>query len=276
MDTGLPCGSRGNTMSQARQRVHYSNHVATFHLQNNELDQALISLKCMEAEIAALPPAERQALLPVVASNLAFFYFRRGKHATALQYTQKAKAHERRAFGAVDFATLLRTAAVLSKMKHHSEALKLCRGAVTALQSAAANAEAADDSALPPSYHAHLAVAYHNYAAELARMQQMAEAAAAAKIADELVAHALPTKHLWARTIRTTLQKLRDMNLSTAFVRHSLRPGAFASADRNFVGASHAGSQNVSDETPLEGAVVERRELVASASLPAIRSQRGC
>ena len=53
------------------------------HLQSGQLDKALRFLKQMEAEItASLPAHEQQELLPVAYSNLAHFYYRKGKFAS--------------------------------------------------------------------------------------------------------------------------------------------------------------------------------------------------
>ena len=41
-----------------------------------------------------------------------------------------------------------------------------------------------------------------------------------------LCVQALPKKHRWVRTIHKSVQRLRDMHLSTSFVAHSLRPAA--------------------------------------------------
>ena len=43
-------------------------------------------------------------------------------------------------------------------------------------------------------------------------------------VADQLAALSLPAKHRWARQICSTVQKLRDLHVSTSFVQHSLRP----------------------------------------------------
>ena len=61
------------------------------------------------------------------------------------------------AYGAADFATLLRASAVLCSLRRHSDSLHLCRTALLSLQRAAAEEEA---SGAPPAitYHAHLAV----------------------------------------------------------------------------------------------------------------------
>ena len=51
----------------------------------------------MEADILqTLPQEEQTVLLPVAFSNLSYFYYRRGKFATALRYMQRAEALERR------------------------------------------------------------------------------------------------------------------------------------------------------------------------------------
>ena len=73
-------------------------------------------------------------------------------------------------------------------------------------------------------YHAFLAVGYHNLGVCYARCDQLQEANAMLNVADELAARALPAKHRWAKQICATVQRLRDLHLSTSFVTHSLRP----------------------------------------------------
>ena len=48
--------------------------------------------------------------------------------------------------------------------------------------------------------------------------------AEAAKLAQELVAKALPAKHRWVKLIGSTARLLSDMHVSTTFVEASLRP----------------------------------------------------
>lgn len=129
------------------------------------------------------------------------------------------------AYGAADFASLLRTGGVLCAMNKHTASMRYTQAALDSLQQGAAEQEAAGKP-LPAAYHAHLAVAYHNYATQLARGKMLYEASAAIKIAHQLAAQVLPTKHRWARAIHASEQLLRDIHLATSFVTHSLRPRA--------------------------------------------------
>ena len=82
-------------MAAARQKAHYNNKVAIVALQSGELDHALLALKEMEATIKhKLPPSERLQLAPVAMSNLAYYYFKKGKLPAAAQYMEKAAALE--------------------------------------------------------------------------------------------------------------------------------------------------------------------------------------
>jgi hypothetical protein len=103
---------------------------------------------------------------------------------------------ERRVYGSADFATSLRSACVLCGMRHHTESLRAVRRGLAALQRAALADQPpeqpeAGPPALPLAYHAHLAVLYHNLAAQLARVQLLQDASAAVKVAEVLVSQVL-------------------------------------------------------------------------------------
>jgi len=184
-------------------------------------------LKEMEDNIRrSLPARERAQILPVAMNNLAYFYYRKGKYQASHAHMAKAMQMERKAYGAVDFATHLRMAAVTARLSHHTEALGHCRAALRVLQESAAQEQADPEGApaLPRAYHAHLAVVYHNLAVQLAYLQQLQHASGTAKVAQQLVTQALPAKHRWVRHISSSARRLRDMHLSTSFVEHSLRP----------------------------------------------------
>ena len=239
--------------SETLQRVSYLNQAGVVQLQDAKLDYALMSFKEMEKAIKAALPAgkPRAALLAVAYSNIAGFYFRRGLPAPALQYAQRAATLEERAHGAVDFATLLRLGAVHSKSsKGHVRGLAHCEAAVEALRqvgsattpsgaaptpimtlpawrdAAARGAEgpAQPRRAMHAAYQAHLAVAYHNLAVELAYVQRLQDASAMIHVADELASQSIPAKHRWARAICASVQRLRDLHVTNSFVQHSLRP----------------------------------------------------
>lgn len=59
------------------------------------------------------------------------------------------------------------------KVKQHDESLRLCRAALSVLQQGAEAEAAVGASELPSSFHAHLAVVYHNTAVQLAQTHQM-------------------------------------------------------------------------------------------------------
>ena len=130
---------------------------------------------------------------------------------------------ERRAYGAVDFATHLRMAAVTARLRQHADSLKHCRASIRALQQSAEQADAQADGELRVAFQAHLAVAYHNAAVALAQNQHLQEASAAAKLAQELAAATLPAKHKWVHSINSTSRLLADMHLSTSFVTEQMR-----------------------------------------------------
>jgi len=203
--------------------VHMDNQRAVAFLKAGKLDNALVMLKETEATVRQkLPAQERLQVLPVIMNNLAFFYYRKGKHASAMAYMQRTLQMERRAYGAVDFATHLRMAAVASKLKHHSDSLKHCKAALTVLQQTAGEEEGSSPE-LRGAFHAHLAVAYHNTAVQLAQTQQLREASAAAKLAQQLATTALPAKHRWVQRISATTRLLQDMHISTSFVNQQVR-----------------------------------------------------
>ena len=129
---------------------------------------------------------------------------------------------ERRAYGAVDFATHLRMAAVSSKLKLHPESLRHCRASLAVLQQTASE-EQEGSGEVQAAFNAHLAVAYHNTAVQLAHMQQLHEASVAAKLAHKLAATSLPPKHRWFHTISSTARLLKDMHISTTFVTQQVR-----------------------------------------------------
>ena len=218
-------GEGEGSQSSLRRQVHQCNKAAIALLQSGQMDEALLALKELEANVRKnFSPKERARLLPVATNNLAFYYFRRGKHASATAYMQKAMQMERTVYGAVDFATHLRMAAVEAKVKNHAESLKHCRAALKVLQQGAQDEEAGGTTELPAGFAAHLAVAYHNAAVELAQTQQLQEASASAKLAQELVAKALPAKHRWVKLIGSTARLLSDMHVTATFVEASLRP----------------------------------------------------
>lgn len=213
--------------SPQRQQVQYSNKLAIVYLQSGELDKALLVLKEMEENIRSnLTGRERLQVLPVVMNNLAYFYYRKHKYPAAHSYMTKAMTLERKAYGAVDFATHLRMAAVSARLSHHTVSLKHCKAALKVLQEAAdLHGGHGGAPAAARTYHAHLAVVYHNLAVQMAYLQQLQHAAGTAKVAQQLVTQALPAKHRWVRHILSSARRLRDMHLSTSFVEHSLRPG---------------------------------------------------
>ena len=157
----------------------------------------------------------------------------RAKLPSALQYVERAARLEARAYGAADFATRLRQGAICSRCKRHSEGLRHCTAAVQMLKmtsereqelDAAKRASDASATSEPDVYHAHLAVAYHNLAVQLAYTQQLGPASAMADVAYSLASNALTAKHRWAKHIGASAQRLRDMHVSTTFLSHSLRP----------------------------------------------------
>ena len=164
---------------------------------------------------------ERAAVLAVVYNNLAGFYYRRRKPAVAIQYLMKAASLEQRVHGAPDFATYARLGAACSRSKAHADGLRYCHAAVESLRLAAG---ASETQTAKEAYNAYLAVAYHNLAVQLANCSQLQEAAAMMDVADQIVAHALPAKHRWARHICASVRRIRDLHVSTRFVEHSLRP----------------------------------------------------
>ena len=225
-------GAEGGA-SSLRGKVHTANKRTISLLQSGQMDEALLALKELEANVRKnFSPKERNELLPVAMNNLAYYYYRRGKFASASAYMGKAVQMERHAYGAVDFATHLRLAAVASKMKQHVESLKHCRASLRVLQHGADEAGEGTVEGAAAAFLAHLAVAYHNTAVQLAHTQQLQEASASAKLAHDLVTKVLPAKHRWVKLIAQTARLLSDMHVSTAFVEHSLRPqlGVGASA----------------------------------------------
>ena len=76
---------------------------------------------------------------------------------------------------------------------------------------------------LRSAFHAHLAVAYHNTAVELAQNQHMLDASATAKLAQELAATTLPAKHRWVHLISSTVRLLSDMHRGMNFVTQQVR-----------------------------------------------------
>jgi len=226
-DCPLPEGEdeASGSQSSLRRQVHQCNKTAIALLQSGQMDEALLTLKELEANVRKnFSPKERALLLPVVMNNLSAYYYRRGKHASATAYMQKAMQMERAAYGAVDFATHLRMAAVDAKVKNHADSLKHCRASLKVLQQGAQDEEAGGNAELPSAFHAHLAVAFHNTAVQLAQTQQLQEASASAKLAQELAAKALPAKHRWVKLIGSTARLLSDMHIATTFVEASLRP----------------------------------------------------
>ena len=74
-------------------------------------------------------------------------------------------------------------AAVSSRLSHHTVALQHCKAALKVLQLAAE--EHGGHAAAPAAartYHAHLAVVYHNLAVQMAFLQQLQHAAGTAKV----------------------------------------------------------------------------------------------
>jgi hypothetical protein len=161
----------------------------------------LLVLKEMEENIRSnLTGRERLQVLPVVMNNLAYFYYRKHKYPAAHSYMTKAMTLERKAYGAVDFATHLRMAAVSARLSHHTVSLKHCKAALKVLQEAAdLHGGHGGAPAAARTYHAHLAVVYHNLAVQMAYLQQLQHAAGTAKVAQQLVTQALPAKHRWVR-----------------------------------------------------------------------------
>ena len=155
----------------------------------------------MEENIRSnLTGRERLQVLPVVMNNLAYFYYRKHKYPAAHSYMTKAMTLERKAYGAVDFATHLRMAAVSTRLSHHTVSLKHCKAALKVLQEAAdLQGGHGGAPAAARTYHAHLAVVYHNLAVQMAYLQQLQHASGTAKVAQQLVTQALPAKHRWVR-----------------------------------------------------------------------------
>ena len=74
-------------------------------------------------------------------------------------------------------------AAVSSRLSHHTVALQHCKAALKVLQLAAE--EHGGHAAAPAAartYHAHLAVVYHNLAVQMAFLQQLQHASGTAKV----------------------------------------------------------------------------------------------
>lgn len=241
------------------QRVRYLNEAGIVHQQEGRLDDSLAAFKEMEGVIKKSMPAgkARLAYLAVAYNNVAGFYFRKSMMAPALQYCERAATLEERAHGAIDCMTKSRLACIHSRGKERGRALALTQAVLGELkamantpspQAAQAHAPAPGGFDLPScggsllrfdsnsggalvrgtplfaAYRAHLAVAYHNLAVQLALCQELQQASAAVHCADQLAAEALPAKHRWAKHICATVQKLRDMHVSSQFVQHSIRP----------------------------------------------------
>ena len=241
------------------ERIRYLNESGVVHLQEGRLDYALAAFKDMEKAIkeGMAQGKSRLAYLAIAYSNIGGFYFRKGMTAAALQYCERASSLETKAHGDVDFSTKSRLACIHGKGKEgRYQALALCQEVLHELQAMAsappdlqnqqssgfdlpscggsllrfdnnrggAGAALVRGTPLYGAYHAHLAVAYHNYAVQLAQCQELQQASAAVHAADKLAAEALPAKHRWAKQICATVQKLRDLHVSTQFVQHSIRP----------------------------------------------------
>ena len=247
--------------------LHELNRMGVARLQAGKYDAAMAAFQDMTSESKRLTRPStrvRATVLAVVHNNLAGVYYRRGMSAPALQYIQRAAAAEASLYGSVDFATLLRMAAVLARSKAHSQSVEHCTAAIETLRSAAAAMGAehfpaghwansassdtigemdGDDSGAPPddssggaggadgegasrarALDAYLAVAYHNLAVELACLQKMQDAVAMASVAEQLVGRALPPKHRWTKQIRSASRRLRDLLVSTTFLQHAIRP----------------------------------------------------
>ena len=245
---------------EALQRIRFLNESGNVHLQQaiegarseaqkkDRLDSALAAYKEMEGVIKEALPSGKQrlSLLACCYTNTAGYYYRMGLAAPALQYAQRGALLEERALGAVDFSTKLRLATVYFKAKDHQTALTHGQAAIDLLIELAevhgieaqsqttdgtAAARAAAESAaeeISSKVQAHLAVAYHNLAVQLAypAAGTLQKAHQMVNVADQLAALSLPAKHRWARQICSTVQKLRDLHVSTSFVQHSLGQGS--------------------------------------------------
>lgn len=154
-------------------------------------------------------------LLATAYGNLAAYYFRREKLRAALDYCSKASAVERKLHGQPEFSTHLRTAAVLSDLGRHVDALRHCelawstllhqaRGARVDVSAAPDDDDHDDGEKLPPEYQAAIAVACNNLAVEFFRLRRPQEALALAQEAEERAAQALPADHPYDLHIRHT------------------------------------------------------------------------
>ena len=237
------------------------NRVGVVRLREGALDEALLSWRSMEDETKARVQSKREQspLLACAYNNLAGVYYARHKMAPALQYIERAARLEQRAYGGADFATRLRHGAICCRSKRHQEGLRHCGAALEMLRAAggiatgaappndgvaaiaaavAASAESSSSSSGAPAaapaaaelaslsvtFRAHLAVAYHNFAVQLAYCQQLGPASAMVNVAAQIIAECLSPKHRWCKHIGASVAKLRDLHVATTFVTHSLRP----------------------------------------------------
>jgi len=315
----------GAKLSYAMERLTELNLRGIAHAQRGELDEALLAWRSMEEDLkASVPKGEQPALLAVAYNNLAGVYYARSKSAPAAQYIERAARLEQRVYGAPDFGTRLRLGAVYSRAKRHTEALNQCSLALDVLRSteelrldhssrldaaaaaafthgggsttaggaeadgAEADGAVAEQAAVGPheaNYQAHLAVAYHNLAVELASTQQFGPASAMVDVARHLIEQVVSPKHRWSKQIKASGLRLRDLHVSTTFVEHALRPRLAASQVRSDAMLAFANGPHLKTPVPLTSPSRSQRgpgargkrggeTLRASTSLPALPQPR--
>jgi len=290
----------GAKLSYAMERLTELNLRGIAHAQRGELDEALLAWRSMEEDLkASVPKGEQPALLAVAYNNLAGVYYARSKSAPAAQYIERAARLEQRVYGAPDFGTRLRLGAVYSRAKRHTEALNQCSLALDVLRSteelrldhssrldaaaaaafthgggsttaggAEADGAVAEQAAVGPheaNYQAHLAVAYHNLAVELASTQQFGPASAMVDVAQHLIEQVVSPKHRWSKQIKASGLRLRDLHVSTTFVEHALRPRLAASQVRSDAMLAFANGPHLKTPVPLGSPTRSQREHTASA-----------
>lgn len=185
----------------------------------------------------SIEPTRRVELLGVTYSNLAAFFYRRGKLRSALDYCYRAGTLERQLYERVEFSTHLRTAAVLAELNCQRDALVHCEQAWKTLllsarfaRTAAASSRAADEGGgadeggssvpeqpedmfdpteLPPEYVRAAAVVCNNLAVALFQLHRHAEGLEVAEQAEQYANAVLPPDHADSVTVAHTARYAR-------------------------------------------------------------------
>ncbi|KAJ1449091.1 hypothetical protein M885DRAFT_489776 [Pelagophyceae sp. CCMP2097] len=162
--------------------------------------QLLQKAELLAACPALLGPEETRELRAFAASSHAYYYYRRGKCRAALAYATSAmRVHARQQAWPHVAKCHLHSAAVLSRLGRHGEAVR-CLGQVLFL----VESGRLDVGGAAPQKLCLVAVCYHNVAVEQMLLNHLAEAAVSAQNARRLARLCLSYSNRWLHNFEQT------------------------------------------------------------------------